>query len=143
MNSNQTNLSILLDINDDGINDFELKYQGFASPGAQTSYSSIAPLGSNSVAASNIDSSFVDTLSYNSVIGDSLNWKSGNLLLYSMEKLTYGTDSFGGLWGNANNKFIAIKIVLGNNVLYGWISVKIVNNGWGVAVFEYATSTAF
>jgi hypothetical protein len=134
-----------LDINRDGVNDFELKTYSFQQPGFGAGYLTIKPLNLNEIAAPLSDNTCVDTLLINSLIDKNLNWHSSATDLYS-SSYNYNSRIFHGFWKIGNNlkdKCVGVKINVGGNILYGWIRMDyIVQDGFlYLMILDYACTT--
>lgn len=134
-----------IDINRDGVNDFELKTYSFEQPGFGDGYKKIKPLNLNEIAAPLSDNTCVDTLLINSLIDKNLNWHSSAIDLYSFS-YDYSSRTFHGFWGMSNNlkdKCVGVKINVGGNILYGWIRMDyIAQDGFlYLMILDYACTT--
>ena len=112
-----------IDINRDGIDDFELEAYAFEQPGFGHGYKTIKPLNQNEIAAPLSDSTCVDTLLINNVIDKNLNWHASATDLESFS-YDYTGWTHHGFWSMSNNlkdKFVGVKINVGGNILFGWI----------------------
>ena len=134
--------SRLIDLNDDGIDDFELKFSGSASPGHGNSKNFIIPFGSNALAIPNLENDIVDTLSLNDKIDSSINWINDSCTIYNYYWDASGSTSRTGLWNNVKNKYIGLKILVDNKVLYGWIRIE-VTFGWNLTLIDYASTVGY
>ena len=132
----------LIDINDDGVNDFELLFSGTASPGHQNSKNSILPIGNSALAAPDIENSIVDTILLNDTIGENLNWINDTCIIYNYSWDVSGASSETGLWNNVKNKYIGTKILIDDKVLYGWLRIE-VTNGWNLTLLDYACTIGY
>jgi len=78
-----SNTNTYIDINDDGINDFELRFYGSASPGHSNSNNSISAIGNSFLAIPQLENNIVDTISHNDTINNHLNWVNETCVLYN------------------------------------------------------------
>lgn len=131
-----------IDINDDGVNDFELKFSGSASPGHSNSNNSILSLGNSFIAAPVSESNIVDTISFNDTIDNKLNWVNDNCVLYNYYWDAAGASSKTGLWNDVRGKYIGTKILVENKELYGWIRIEI-TYGWNLTLIDYACTGGY
>lgn len=131
-----------IDINDDGISDFELKFSGSASPGHSISNNSISSTGNSFIAISESGNNNADTITINDTIDNSLNWVNGDCVLYNHSWDLSGASSNSGLWNDARNTFIGVKILVGDSALFGWIRVEIIN-GWNLTLVDYACTAGY
>ena len=137
-----SNTTRLIDINDDGINDFELKFSGSASPGHGNSKNSILAIGNSFLAIPELENNIVDTITLNDTIDDKLNWVNENCVLYNYSWDVSGASSDTGLWNDVRNKYIGSKILVDDKILFGWIRVEI-THGWNFTLIDYASMVGY
>lgn len=131
-----------IDMNEDGKNDFELRFSGTASPGHQNSKNSIVALGSSFLEAFELEQMMADTIPLNDTINNVISWVNDTCILYNYYWDASGASSNSGLWNNLNNKYIGTRILVGDKVLYGWIRIKI-TNGWNLTLLDYASTFGY
>ena len=134
--------SIFIDINNDGIDDFELYFVGSASPAYEKSKNTIRCLGDTYVAASDLDNNLLWTLSLNDTIDNNLNWVNDTCIIYNHFMDMFGNSSTSGLWNDLKNKHVGTKILLDDQILYGWIKIEIPDE-WNLCLLEYACTIEF
>ena len=132
----------LIDLNDDGIDDFKLRFSGTASPGHSNSNNSIIPLGENVIVTPNLENDIVDTISLNENIDSSLNWINDTCIIYNYHWDVSGNTSETGLWNNLRDKYIGAKIFLDDKILYAWIRIE-VTNSWNLTLIDYACTIGY
>jgi hypothetical protein len=143
---------ILLDLNNDSIDDFEVLYKAPPGRGGTFNrYTFLIPLGKNSVCVSKTittwHSPFVESLASGDTIGSNNNWSTSQAYLYYYHYWsTTGPDgkpltseSFEGSWYNHDNIYAGVKIIKDDKEFFGWIDVKMK----GYAVRGYAVSLPF
>ncbi len=129
--------SSAIDLNRDGINDFNIIYQASASPGHYTNYQGITPLVVGSAIATPGTGNLADTIAGSAIIDDHLNWSFKECIIYY-----YASPSTEeGLWKNAKNKYIGVKTTDGVNVVFGWIRIE--TNGYTFTLYDYAGTIGF
>ncbi len=143
----------LLDLNNDGVADYRITYDirfpGSCSDIAQLNYFiKITPLGTSYVGAPVLSPSWPYALNANSTIDTSLTWKNKpNQLLFSMTWVctnNYWTGTASGNWVNTVNKFLPLKLVIGEDKYYGWVSIDVsgLNSSFGsIIIKDYAINT--
>lgn len=131
-----------IDMNGDGINDFEIQFVGSASPGHSNSRNSISTIGNSFLASNKQDCTLVDTLTHDDTINNTLNWARDTCILYNHYWDQSGANSNTGLWNNVTNKYIGTKILVDDKTLFGWIHVEI-GNGWNLTIIDYACTSGY
>jgi len=131
-----------IDMNDDGINDFELRFSGSASPGHQNSKNSIVALGSSFLNAFELEQMIVDTIPLNDTINTVLSWVSDTCILCNYYWDASGASGNSGLWNNIKNRYIGTRVLVDDKVQYGWIRVEI-TNGWNLTLMDYALTIGY
>lgn len=137
-----SNTNRYVDINDDGINDFELKFSGSASPGHRNANNSISTIGNSFLAVPELEDNIVDTIPFDNLIDDSLKWINDTCIIFNYYWEASGTSSNTGLWNNIKNRYIGTKILVDNKVLYGWIRVE-VTYGWNLTLIDYSSTIGY
>lgn len=144
---------LFLDMNNDSIHDFELRYE--FPPDLSCCYSRnsiILPLGENSVCVSKTitngwTNTFVQSLALGDSIGSRSNWSNSKEYLYSYRHSKHTTpeggdliqESIGGYWYDHDNIYVGVKIVKDGKDFFGWIDVKMK----GQEVRGYAVSVPY
>jgi hypothetical protein len=135
-----------LDLNNDSINDFELRYYEFHSE----INLQITPQGNNSVCISSTihwDPPFAESLALEDSIGNKNNWSNSKAYLFMYSENCYTdydtgkeicTKSGSGYWYNHDNIYLAVKIIKDDKEFYGWIDVKMK----GEAICGYAITVS-
>jgi hypothetical protein len=133
-----------LDLNNDGIDDFELRqfYEHYMYSSA-SGYLKIVPLGMNSVCVTKAGNHWIDSLKYNEIISSNNNWSDSTALLYAWDMHQITVPEFEiitdveGYWYKNDSIYIGIRIVKDNNQLYGWIDMK------GNVLRQYAVTVPY
>lgn len=115
-----------IDLDNDKIPDFELKYER-SSPlmmGSSGVSLEIIPLGTNSVCISKTNANLVDSLSYNSIISDTNNWSNSKATLWSNGSFMDGSKTYYGYWYKYDHIYIGVKIIKDDKQFFGWIDMK-------------------
>lgn len=117
----------LIDINQDGVDDFELYSYNFEQPGFGSGQKYIKPLNLNEIAAPFSDSTCVDTLCTSDTINKNLNWHHS---AYDLTSYSYGNDSYTahGIWGwdmVPEDNYVGVKLVVADKVIFGWIRLGV------------------
>jgi hypothetical protein len=118
-----------LDLNNDGIDDFQLTHYFFASMQSQHAENlKITALGMNSVCTIQSENKWAYPLKYMDTIGADINWADSTVILYSVSShwsmSTGGIDNIAGYWYNNDSIYIGIRIIKDNKQLFGWIDMK-------------------
>ena len=137
-----SNTTRFIDINNDGINDFELRFSGSASPGHWNSNNSISTIVNSFLAIPELENNIVETIPLNDTIDDKLNWVNDTCVLYNHYWDSYGSSSNTGLWNDVKNKYIGTKILVDDKILFGWIRVEI-TNWWNLTLIDYACTIGY
>lgn len=139
----QIDTTIYLDINDNGIKDFGLRYRCGASPGSFRSKSVISPLGNSYIVVPNdADTNIADTVSVNQIIDNELRWVNEVCTLYFAQG-GFAWDNLSiGLWNGATDKYIGLKLHSEDEVYFGWIRVDIWD-GWRLVLIDYACTVGY
>lgn len=133
----------LIDINNDGTDDLQLKFVGSASPGHRSSAIYLISLGVNSLAAPLSKHSLVDAISLNDTIGEKLNWTGGNCTMYKTNWSNYQPVSPDiGDWNNLKGKYIGARIFIDTIPLYAWLRVEI-SSGYNVTLIDFASTIGY
>jgi len=114
-----------LDLDNDNIFDFELKFE-MSDPFRQSSGYSIfriTPLENNSVCVSGLNYNWVESLVFDDTIGYNSNWSDTTALLYSCYWYLEKPSQIEGYWYENDNYFVGIKIPKKDYQMYGWIDV--------------------
>lgn len=130
--------SYSFDINDDGTNDFKLTHMDFVLPNAEADIYSTNTSNSEVLGEVNpTDFDIVYALEQNSLI-DSLQttWLSPDAYQY-LGKL-YSNGSAPWQWGSATDKYLGIRIMIGNQWHYGWVRINVPSNGGNITLKDYA-----
>jgi hypothetical protein len=138
VNLNDYDTHLILDLNNDSIDDFEVLYK--APPGLSCCYaqnSIIKQLGENSVCFEKTITpewtyTFVQPLELGDSIDSRCNWSNSETYLYSYFHSQHQTPeggvltqvSIGGYWYNHDNIYVGVKIVKDGKDFFGWIDVK-------------------
>jgi len=135
-----------LDLNNDSIDDFELKYYSFHFE----TYLQIIPKGNNSVCFSKTlsvpDYAFVESLANGDTIGINNNWINSKAFLFTYYLSCYTdydtgnricSDSFSGYWYDHDHIYMGVKIIKNNKEFFGWIDMK------GTTVRRYAITKLY
>lgn len=118
--------SYLLDVDNDGVNDFK-----FDSYVAWAEYSvSVTPLNGAEVG---MRVNEIDTLNLYDSIPAMLDWGNTAHHLYYI----FAAEPPEGLWVNATNKFMAIRLPAGDGWNYGWIRMDVISNKVTIKDFAF------
>jgi len=139
--SPESDESINIDINGDGINDFVLLYSASASSSHSGQYKAIKPLNGNSLAIQNSEWLYIDTLSYQSEINNQLTWSSEKSVLSTSDQGLNGS-YFTGIWFKVHEKYVGTRVIVNNHTEYGWIRVDL-NNEWQFILIDYACTIGY
>lgn len=142
-------LSIIksIDINHDGVDDFELFSYYLDQPGFGSGQTYIKPLNLNEISAPLSDSTCVDTLCISDTINKNLNWHHS---AYDLASYSYYSSSASshGLWGwdmVPEDNFIGIKLIVDDKIFFGWIRLGVTNqigqNYW--LILDYACTDGY
>jgi hypothetical protein len=118
-----------LDLNGDGIDDFELMYQTSDSQIMSVEHYeiNIKPFGLNLVCITQSGNNWVDSLKYNTIIDNNINWSNSTALLYEYHWWMHSEPpipTIKGFWYDHDNIYIGVKIVKDENQIFGWIDMK-------------------
>ena len=150
-----------LDLNNDGITDYNINFttgtmsgtcRGTQSPA--TYYIRITPLDSNEVGTDATSPFYPKALPLGSWIDSAaFTWKNtANQLL--AEKLwtcrsggricPFGcwVAYYAGPWNNASNKYLPLRLRMGSQVYYGWVSLSLATGVTNATIFDYAYNTS-
>jgi hypothetical protein len=135
---NSSALDYLVDLNHDGIDDFDLHAYFFQAPGFGTSIRTIMPLNNNEYVFADADTTLVDTLVMNVSINSNMKWTKEEGTLYSTawDMQTPVFTSY-GMWKNVSDKVVGVRIFVGDKILYGWIKLRVIDGAIFV-VYDYA-----
>jgi len=126
-----------IDLNNDSIDDFRLRYYVLHWPYCcKTKKLELTPLNMNSVCISNIGTNWVDSLKYNDTISINNKWSKSTALLFQWHMYGGGIN-VQGYWYDNDNIYIGIRIIKGNNQIFGWIDMK------GNILRKYAVTTPY
>ena len=132
----------LIDINNDGTDDFELKHSGSQSPGQNSAMNYIIPLNNNALVTPYFNTNIVDTISLNDTIGENLNWVNSGCIIYKYSWENYGGPSTEtGLWENLKGKYIGAKVLIDNEVLYTWLRIE--TDGKSLTLIDFASTIGY
>jgi hypothetical protein len=116
-----------LDLNNDQVIDFRLEYKvsNCSALGGSWGYLGIVPLGNNSICVSKEESSWAEALYSNDTINENNTWSDSTALLFEhLWNILVGPVYYYGYWRQDADIFVAVKIMSGDYVLYGWIDIK-------------------
>jgi Secretion system C-terminal sorting domain len=132
-----------LDLNNDGISDFQL-YQfhwiDLCPVPRHSSYVSVSPLGSNKVACESTSIGICPLALANGVVIQNNNWYSTSGLKLE-EHLTgcSGTLQYTcSNWYLATDKYLGLKLIVGSNTYYGWVRLDVAQFGTSFTIKDYA-----
>jgi hypothetical protein len=146
INGNTCYTHYVLDLNNDGINDFDFSVQ--AEPGCaafKNIYLKVWPANENSVGTTK--------LTYNDLIDSNSSWK-WYTDLRSFETVCYGSCDgrpcsiskyFYGNWNDTTEGYLALKVMIDNQDHYGWLRLSVLstfdfsmNIPYGFTIMDYA-----
>ena len=135
-----------LDLNNDGITDFNITYTTTVVFTTRTNvYIRITPLGANKVG--NDTTTYPSALLQNSLINSSsFTWLSNaNQILTQRVWRIWGLTNppryipvFSGNWNGASNKYIPLQLDVSSQKYYGWVRLDIVTGAVSFTVKDYA-----
>lgn len=127
-----------IDINNDGLADFEFYNFRSQSPGHHYDVSKIYPLHGNEIAV--VYENFVDTMQSNLMLNEFLNW-SDTVCVLNEYFYSSSTTYENGMWLGNCNYYLGIRIFADQDTLYGWIDVEVNQGAWNsptVTIREFA-----
>lgn len=135
--------SIFIDINDDGIDDFQLMSSGFQSAGTKVSNHKIIPLCNNEIVGykDTLNRTMAYSISYGVSIDMNSSWMNKLCYLYGYSYNMYSGPVNWGFFGGPEGKFIGVKTFVNDKALYGWIRVKV--SDWNLILIDYATTVGY
>jgi hypothetical protein len=125
-----------LDLNNDGLTDFNLIATSHAGPfGNRSNYVKITPINSNKVIDYDTINNLPAPLAINSVIGNTGKWwnNDSNQILTGSAWL-----SFFGLWNSSADAYLGLKLMSGQNIYYGWAKLSVTVHGSSFTLKDYA-----
>lgn len=129
----------LLDLNNDGTNDFNFNMKSLSSVYAHQAR--VIGYSNNSIKRDLINHPFTwqgyayaDTVLEGAVIG-------GSASFYGQEILAshYSINNFGNFW-NADHQFMGLKLVMGSNTYYGWVRLSLDASLTQLTIHDYAVN---
>jgi hypothetical protein len=131
---NITDTTIHLDLNFDGIIDFNINGSMLhpSALGGDWESVTITPLNDNEICI-DLDSGWLDTIPKNDTINQNCIWSNNEALIYSYSWMMGEPSETSGLWINVtseNTYYIGLKILKANTPLYGWIGMKRDADSW-------------
>jgi hypothetical protein len=142
--------NLILDLNNDSIDDFELLYKIDARSCCYSLALTITPLGNSFVCDQKSDTTYVEALAQGDIIDNSNNWlKSKTYLFYywystfpSPDGTTIISEEISGSWYNQDNIYVGVKIIKDGKELFGWIDVKYLGE-YTTVVRQYAITKPY
>ena len=152
--SNELKRHIILDLNNDGIDDFELVYDFPWSWGLSfLRFAYVIPLGNNSVCISEKgERLLIEALELGDTIDANNNWLNSQAYLYAYsyqsgfmapDATIYVNENYEGDWYNRDNIFVGVKIINEDYELYGWIDVAILKDENTGILRQYSVTEPF
>ena len=136
-NPPQSTSEYFIDLNSDSYSDFKIVFFGSESQGQGDFSNKIIPLNNNEVAVMGSNNGWADTIRFNGMIDANLQWSVSSVLIYSY----IYNDSLGqihqGVWKNATNKYLGLKVVNNDGELFGWLRLEI-SDGTDLTLMEHA-----
>jgi hypothetical protein len=124
-----------LDLNDDGINDFNIYNSN--------SNLYIAPVNSSNEVLGSVSYSFAYpyALNFQAPISSGAGSFTNNGYSYGYQSLNYGSGSFGN-WVNVTNKYLGLHFQVGAQDYYGWARLDVGTSGnvWTLKDFAYEST---
>jgi len=130
-----------IDLDIDGTIDLKIYLYASSSPVFSYVKHTIIPCNKNAVATSETNSFNIDTLRLNDTIGPGLYWVNDTSLLYESAWVITGTSYRNGLWKDAGEKFVGVKLVKDDAMQYGWIRLKV--EYIKLIIYDYACSKGY
>ena len=133
-----------LDLNNDGITDFNITFSTALYAGQTNKYITITPLGANKV-GNNLSYPYPSALSLNTLIDNSsFTWLStANQSLIS--RIWFQVPRTGawvwqnrGNWNGASNKYVPLQLNLNSQKFYGWARLDAATNAVSFTAKDYA-----
>jgi len=119
-----------LDLNGDGIADFELINSTFGHGGNQ----SAKPAGHNQVMGAGI---YAFALASGAAIGPNGPFQSANFMAGWID--SSGSITVKGLWANTRNRYLGFKFLIDGEYHFGWAQISIYNNHMKLDGYAYET----
>ncbi len=136
-NPPQSTSEYFIDLNSDSYSDFKIVFFGSESSGQGNFSNKIIPLNNNEVAVLESNMSWADTIRFNGMIDATLLWSDSSVLIYSY----IFNDSLGqnhqGVWKDAANQYLSLKVVNSDGELFGWLRLE-VSDGTDLTLMEHA-----
>jgi len=136
-----------LDLNNDGITDFNITFNTSTVPAGTNRYILITPLGANKV-GNDLSFPYPSALSLNTLIdSSSFDWL-GTANQHLISRLWF-TPPFGGTpvwqyrgnWNGSSNKYVPLQLDLSSQIFYGWARLDAATNAVSFTVKDYAYNT--
>lgn len=129
-----TDTTIHLDLNFDGITDFNINGSMLhpSALGGDWESVTITPLNDNEICIE-LNSGWLDTIPKNDTINQNCTWSNAEALIYSYSWMMGEPSETNGLWINAtteNQYFIGVMVLKNNIPFYGWIGMKRDATSW-------------
>ena len=127
----------MIDLDNDGNNDFEINFRGLASPGSGSFENTIISLQHNAIAV-NGQGQLVIPYFLNDTISSELEWDNAKSILYNYYYSPYGSSS-AGLWYELKDKYVGVMLKENNDSIYGWIRIDLSNYA-GLILRDFAVA---
>ncbi|MFN0190351.1 MAG: T9SS type A sorting domain-containing protein [Bacteroidia bacterium] len=135
-----------LDLNNDGITDFNITYSTAIFVGQTNRYINITPLGTNKV-GNGLSVHYPSALPLNTLIDSSSFYWSSNANQSLISRIWFQTPhgqwvwQTRGNWNGASNKYVPLQLNLNSQKYYGWARLDAVTNAVSFTVKDYAYNT--
>jgi hypothetical protein len=116
----------LIDINADGTNDFKLLTSNIPDPDLGYYSGSLESLNQNEILCNiAFQSAYTDTIGQLENIDRSGYWlKESSLMFYEGWDTEHSSTWSWGFWNTACQRYAGVKVIDGNDTLYGWIRIE-------------------
>lgn len=134
-----------IDINGDGIYDFEIEAVWDEAPLWESGFLFITTLNGSQAARGTYNSCSNDTMALSlqrndTIKGSSFKWYSGQLSLDSYGYSFYSSGGCSGQFNSGDTAFIGVRIFTALDTIYGWIRVTdVFPQGDGCAIIDFAS----
>lgn len=136
-NPPQSTSEYFIDLNSDSYSDFKIVFFGSESPGQGNFSNKIIPLNNSEIAVLGSNVSWADTIRFNGKIDAGLLWSDSSVLIYSYSYNDTLGENHQGVWKDASNKYLGLKVVNNDGELFGWLRLEI-SDGTDLILMEHA-----
>lgn len=129
--------SLIIDLNEDGVDDFAVYRFGFGSVGFADfiiPFTNVTVAGSIGSGSSSYPVAYAINAGEN--IGDDLNWPFGSFALLASEGV-FAPGAHGN-WTETTDKYLGVRLDMGDHFIYGWVRMDIGEDGTPITVKDMA-----